>query len=125
LARRLRLFLTPAELTPDAVIRGYHRWHEQMQEVATTHGEQSRFVQVAADPYLQAVHLSLLEAREPGRRRRSRLKLLIDQMLEEGWGSLSDEERLALLSDQDSVQRLSALYWSRPVGPGLDHHPPG
>ena len=119
-ARWLGLFQTPAEREPDAVISGYWKWHSELPEVAEPSADGSRFVQVAADPWVQAVHLSLLEPRQPGRRRRSKLRLLLDQLQEEGWGSLSNEERLFLLSDQDSVMRLTALYWSRPAGPGLD-----
>ncbi len=120
LTHRLGLFWTPAENKPDRVIRAFWRWHTTLPEHLEIGGDAASVVRVAGDPWAQAVHLSLLEPRQPGRRRRSHLRLLLDQVQEEGWGSLSNEERLLLLSDQEAVVRLSALYWSRPAGPGLD-----
>ncbi len=75
----------------------------------------SRFVQALTDPYVNALHLSLLPEREPpGKRRRHYLEGLVHQLEEEGPDSLSAAQKRDLIADPETLQRLHALFWSRP-----------
>jgi membrane glycosyltransferase len=61
------------------------------------------------------LHLSLLPEREPpGKRRRHYLEGLIHQLEEEGPDSLSAAQKRDLIADPGTLQRLHALFWSRP-----------
>ena len=116
-ARSLGLFLTPEESEPPAVLRYLD---EQLREGEPTlpvlhEGAVNRFVQVLTDPYVNALHRSLLPDREPpGKRRRHYLEGLIHQLEEEGPDSLSPAQRRELIADPETLLRLHALFWSRP-----------
>ena len=74
----------------------------------------SRFVQALVDPYVNALHRSLLPEREPpGKRRRHYLEGLIHQLEEEGPNSLSPAQKRELIADPETLLRLHALFWSR------------
>ena len=81
----------------------------------------SRFVQALTDPYVNALHRSLLPPREPpGRRRRHYLEGLVHQLEEDGPESLSPAQKRDLITDPDLLLRLHALFWSRPpAGAGM------
>lgn len=58
----------------------------------------SRFVQALTDPYVNALHRSLLPPREPpGKRRRHYLEGLVHQLGEEGPDSLSAAQKRDLI----------------------------
>ncbi len=110
-ARRLGLFLIPAETAPDPVLR-------RLQEAASPaagmrRGAAPGFAQALADPALNALHLSLLR---PHTRRpeatRAALAELRARVLAGGPGCLSVAERMRLLRDPESVQRLHQEIWS-------------
>jgi len=78
-------------------------------------GAVNRFVQALTDPYVNALHRSLLPDREPpGKRRRHYLEGLIHQLEEEGPDSLSPGQKRELIADPETLLRLHALFWSRP-----------
>lgn len=116
-ARELGLFLIPEETNPPPVLRYLE---ENLQKEAPVlpvlHDKpNSRFVQALIDPYVNALHLSLLPVREtPRKRRRHYLDGLIHQLEEEGPESLNSAQKRELIADPDSLQRLHALFWSRP-----------
>ena len=116
-ARSLGLFLTPEESEPPAVLRYLD---EQLREGEPTlpvlhEGAVNRFVQALTDPYVNALHRSLLPDREPpGKRRRHYLEGLIHQLEEEGPDSLSPGQKRELIADPETLLRLHALFWSRP-----------
>jgi membrane glycosyltransferase len=111
------LFLTPEETDPPAVLRYLEENLEENEPVLAVLREKpaNRFIQVLTDPYVNALHLSLLPEREPpGKRRRHYLEGLIHQLEEEGPDSLSAAQQRELLSEPELVQRLHVLFWSRP-----------
>ncbi|MFZ1326878.1 MAG: glucans biosynthesis glucosyltransferase MdoH [Candidatus Contendobacter sp.] len=116
-AREMGLFLTPEETQQPLVLRYLE---ENMAEdepalSAVRNASPSRFVQALIDPYVNALHLSLLPEREPaGKRRRHYLEGLIHQLEEEGPQSLSATQKRDLIADRGTLQRLHALFWSRP-----------
>jgi membrane glycosyltransferase len=116
-ARQLGLFLTPEETEPPTVLRDLEDGLRENEPVLPVLRETppSRFVQALVDPYVNALHRSLLPEREPpGKRRRHYLEGLIHQMEEEGPDSLSPMQKRELIADPETLLRLHALFWSRP-----------
>jgi membrane glycosyltransferase len=116
-ARQLGLFLTPEETEPPTVLRDLEDGLRENEPVLPVLRETppSRFVQALVDPYVNALHRSLLPEREPpGKRRRHYLEGLIHQLEEEGPASLSPMQKRELIADPETLLRLHALFWSRP-----------
>jgi membrane glycosyltransferase len=116
-SRELGLFLTPEETEQPVVLRYLEENLEEDEPVLPVLREKpaSRFVQALTDPYVNALHLSLLPEREPpGKRRRHYLEGLVHQLEEEGPDSLSAAQKRDLIADPETLQRLHALFWSRP-----------
>ena len=116
-ARALGLFLTPDETMPASVLRYLDAEMAGGEAVLAVLREPptSRFLQALTDPYVNALHRSLLPEREPpNRRRRHYLEGLIHQLEEEGPDSLSAAQRRELIADPETLLRLHALFWSRP-----------
>jgi len=116
-ARELGLFLTPEETDPPAVMRYLEDNLRESEPVLPVLREApaSRFIQALTDPYVNALHLSLLPEREPpGKRRRHYLEGLVHQLEEEGPDGLSPAQKRDLISDPETLLRLHALFWSRP-----------
>ena len=116
-AKELGLFLTPEETDPPTVLRDLEDDLREGEAVLPVlqKAAPSRFVQVLVDPYVNALHRSLLPEREPpGKRRRHYLEGLIHQLEEEGPNSLSPAQKRELIADPDTLLRLHALHWSRP-----------
>jgi membrane glycosyltransferase len=116
-SRELGLFLTPEETEQPVVLRYLEENLEEDEPVLPVLREKpaSRFVQALTDPYVNALHLSLLPEREPpGKRRRHYLEGLVHQLEEEGPASLSAGQKRDLIADPETLQRLHALFWSRP-----------
>ena len=116
-SREFGLFLTPEETDPPAVLRYLEENLEEDEPVLPVLREKppSRFVQALADPYVNALHLSLLPPREPpSKRRRHYLEGLVHQLEEEGPDSLSAAQKRDLIADPETLLRLHALLWSRP-----------
>ncbi|MDS4040169.1 MAG: glucans biosynthesis glucosyltransferase MdoH [Candidatus Competibacter sp.] len=116
-ARELGLFLTPEETDPPAVMRYLEDNLREGEPVLPVLREtpSSRFVQALTDPYVNALHLSLLPDREPpGKRRRHYLEGLVHQLEEEGPDGLNPAQKRDLISDPETLLRLHALFWSRP-----------
>ena len=122
-SRELGLFLTPEETDPPTVLRYLEDDLRENEPVlpALQKASSSRFVQTLTDPYVNALHLSLLPEREPpNKRRRHYLEGLIHQLEEEGPNSLSAAQKRDLIADPETLLRLHTLFWSRlPTGAGL------
>jgi membrane glycosyltransferase len=116
-SRQIGLFLTPEESEPPAVL---HYLEENLQDdepaLPALQGiPVNRFIQALTDPYVNALHRSLLpECEPPGKRRRHYLEGLIHQLEEEGPDSLSPVQQRDLITDPETLLRLHALFWSRP-----------
>ncbi|QIK37686.1 glucans biosynthesis glucosyltransferase MdoH [Caldichromatium japonicum] len=123
-ARRLGLFLTPAETEPPAILK---RLDEQLKRspplegVAGTQGPgaQPFWVQAILDPRVYALHDALLYNEPQNRRRRHILEGLVFQLQDEGEESLSLREKRALLSHHDGLFLLHTRLWATPNPPTL------
>ncbi|MCP5195314.1 MAG: glucans biosynthesis glucosyltransferase MdoH [Gammaproteobacteria bacterium] len=115
-AREMGLFLTPEETDPPAVLRDLE---DDLQEgvavlPALRKKAGNRFLQTLIDPYINALHRSLLpECEPPGKRRQHYLEGLIHQLEEEGPDSLSPMQKRELIADPEILLRLHALFWSQ------------
>lgn len=70
---------------------------------------------VVLDPYVNALHCSLLRQRKsPPPESRKYYAAVVDRMLAEGPGAIRREDKLALLYDIDSLNRLHLQVWSLP-----------
>ena len=73
-------------------------------------------LQAVLDPYVNAVHVSLLRAKdELPPASEARFAVLREKLLREGPAALSSEDRLALLMDVQSMNLLHAELWSSPA----------
>lgn len=109
-AKKLGLFLTPDESHPPDVIR-YLRANLAL---AGEHdgGEQEEHRKIA-DPGACALHLALLPHRVSKKRVRHQLKALVYQVVEDGAGSLSQNDKRALVADPEALLRIHTLAWNR------------
>ncbi len=117
-ARQLKLFLIPTEMQPPDLLQDLRYWLHVEQHVVPAHD--NRFIQVLAEPKVNALHLALLPAHAsaPDKRYRHYLQGLVYQLLEEGINSLSASERRALLLDRETVLQLHTLLWGLPAMAG-------
>ena len=116
-ARDLDLFLTPEEVEPPTVLRYLAEELEDDDPALPVLRTRpvNRFLQVITDPYVHALHLSLLPERAPlGKRQRHYLEGLLHQLDEEGPHSLNAAQKRALIADPDMLTRLHLLFWSHP-----------
>lgn len=107
---RWRLFLTPAESDPPRVLRLLAEGLAA-QPQAGAGVRESLFSQVVADPFLNALHLTLLNRESRSKSERLRLDALIARLQEGGAAGLSAQEKRDLLSDSKSMRALHALAW--------------
>ena len=118
-ARRAGLFLVPEETDPPDILIRLERHLEAcresprpLSELADDYG----IVQVVLDPYVNAVHVSLLRDKDQSRRpETSHLDELRERLLRAGPESLTVREKTSLLMDPDSVIWLHTHIWSRPA----------
>ncbi len=113
LGRRLRdrgLFLTPCESAPPEVLQ---RLTQVLGERRPTPApdEPSLFEQAISDPFMNALHRTLLEREPRAKSERLRLDGLIARLQEGGAGCLSRDEKRDLLCDLTSMATLHALAW--------------
>lgn len=118
-ARRAGLFCTPDELDPPAELRDLEASvaaKENDPEVAQWAGRDAAFTAAIVDPYVNAVHRCQLRDR-PGRSERitEYFSLMQEHLLREGPAALKAQEKLALLADADSMDRLHREVWTRPL----------
>ncbi|MEQ9607799.1 MAG: hypothetical protein RLN99_09050, partial [Kiloniellaceae bacterium] len=103
------LFLTPAETDPPRVLQLLARNLSARSE--TPAPSPALFEQVITDPFMNALHRTLLERQPRTKSERLRLDGLIARVQENGAGSLSREEKRDLLGDPTSMATLHALAW--------------
>jgi membrane glycosyltransferase len=117
--RQEGLFKTPEENRPlpelvelAAGLSARRRGKPPLPELEENYG----LLQAVLDPYVNAVHVSLLHAKdELPPVSEARFVGLRETLLCEGPAALSPGDRLALLSDVDSMNALHAELWSSPV----------
>jgi len=117
--RQEGLFKTPEENRPlpelvelAAGLSARRRGKPPLPELEENYG----LLQAVLDPYVNAVHVSLLHAKdELPPASEARFVGLRETLLCEGPAALSPGDRLALLSDVDSMNALHAELWSSPA----------
>jgi membrane glycosyltransferase len=127
-ARQLGFFLTPEETAPPPELAGLR---QRMGARAAEHQLDRRpansgIADVVLDPYVNAIHVSLL--RERGRHPayaqaladlgvgRPEVKSLCETLLTDGPDRLGQKEKMLILSDAEWLPWLHRQAWLRPTG---------
>ena len=124
-ARRAGLFLTPEEVEPSedlVLLRSMEKQSKAESGTLAPAGNSGPWV--IADPYLNALHVTLLRrdakvkgnaeslrALSKGERSISELK---EKAVAEGFDALSSKEQLLVLSDATTVESLHKEVWTKP-----------
>lgn len=117
-AREMGLFLTPDETEPPAELvrldRNLDECYRHMQPIAQLRDDYG-LLQAVLDPYVNALHVSLLRQRRGSRETRSYFMKLRRRLLAEGPAQLTHREKMALLLDPDSMIWLHEQLWKEPA----------
>jgi len=118
-ARELGLFLTPDETEPAPVLteleRNLEECYKHMQPIPELRRDYG-LMQAILDPYVNAVHVSLLRQRRPGSY--SVRRYFVDlrrRLLADGPDKLTTREKMALLLDPESMNWLHEQLWKMPA----------
>jgi membrane glycosyltransferase len=117
--RKEGLFRTPEESDPPpelaqlaAALAARRAGPPPLPELAADYG----LLQAVLDPYVNAVHVSLLRAKDdPPPASGERFAALRAALLREGPAALAPRDRVALLLDADSMHALHHELWSAPA----------
>ncbi len=125
-ARRGGLFLTPEETSPPFELANFRRHVAALQEqgkLAPLETD-SGIADVVLDPYVNAIHVSLLREKRqnPAFARaladlgvgRPEVRTLSERLLAEGPAGLRREEKLVIMSDAEQLPWLHRQAWLRP-----------
>ncbi len=117
-ARELGLFLTPDETEPALVLplleRHLEECYRHMQPIPELRQDYG-LMQAVLDPYVNAVHVSLLRQRRPGSYSVRRYFIeLRRRLLADGPQTLTQREKMALLLDPESMNWLHEQLWKKP-----------
>ncbi len=116
-ARRLGLFLTPEEVAEPELLRKLRRnlaeCYQHLQPLESLRADYG-LMQAVVDPYVNAVHVSLLRQRRPSEESRDYFAQLRQRLLRDGPVKLSSKEKMALLLDAESMIWLHEELWQRP-----------
>jgi membrane glycosyltransferase len=117
-ARELGLFLTPDETEPPAELARLAQHMEEcyrhMQPIRPLRADYG-LLQAVLDPYVNAVHVSLLRQRQGSLAVRSYFLVLRKRLLAEGPATLTHREKMALLLDPESMIWLHEQLWKQPA----------
>ncbi len=117
-ARRIGLFLTPEETQPTYELRrltqNLSECYKHMRPIESLRADYG-LLQAVLDPYINAVHVSMLRQRRPSEESRDWFLLLRHRLLSEGPQHLTSKEKLALLLDAESMICLHEELWRHPV----------
>jgi len=115
--RRTRLLLTPEETCPPIELAKLaERLAGQNRITRSERVPDSGLLAAVTDPFVNAIHLSQLRARHASPPAiATRLRLLRERLLREGPATLAAGDKLALLLDADSMNRLHQDLWSVPA----------
>jgi membrane glycosyltransferase len=116
--REIGLFLTPDETEPAKELtlldRHLAECYKQMQPIRELRRDYG-LMQAILDPYVNAVHVSLLRQRRPGSYSVRRYFVeLRRKLLADGPDRLSTREKMALLLDPESMNWLHEQLWKQP-----------
>ncbi len=117
-ARERGLFLTPDETEPPPELsrleRNLEECYRHMQPIPQLRDDYG-LLQAVLDPYVNAVHVSLLRQRGGSHAMRSYFGGLRKKLLAEGPGNLTHREKMALLLDAESMIWLHEALWKQPA----------
>lgn len=117
-AFRVGLFVTPEESHPVYELRRLRlnlaECYKHMRPIEPLRADYG-LLQAVLDPYVNAVHVSLLRQRRPSKESREYFVNLRERLLCEGPTRLSSREKMALLLDPDSLIWLHRELWSMPA----------
>lgn len=118
-ARDAGLFLTPDETEPARELsqleRNLAECYQHMQPIRELRRDYG-LMQAILDPYVNAVHVSLLRQRRPGSYSVRRYFVeLRRRLLAEGPDKLTVREKMALLLDAESMNWLHEQLWKQPA----------
>jgi len=118
-AQRVGLFLTPEETRPPeeltALRKNLAECYRQLRPLEPLRADYG-LLQAVLDPYINAVHVSLLRQRRPSEESREYFMHLRQRLLAQGPAELSVREKMALLIDADSMIWLHRELWRLPAG---------
>jgi membrane glycosyltransferase len=117
-AKELGLFLTPDETEPTPELplleRHLEECYRHMQPIPELRQDYG-LMQAVLDPYVNAVHVSLLRQRRPGSHSVRRYFIeLRRRLLADGPKTLTQREKMALLLDPESMNWLHEQLWKKP-----------
>jgi len=117
-AKELGLFLTPDETEPVPELplleRHLEECYRHMQPIPELRQDYG-LMQAVLDPYVNAVHVSLLRQRRPGSYSVRRYFIeLRRRLLADGPKTLTQREKMALLLDPESMNWLHEQLWKKP-----------
>jgi membrane glycosyltransferase len=123
-AKKNRLFLTPEETQPPAELvslRARVKIHDIVDQ--TTHPRHNGFSDAILDPYVNAIHVSLLREKKSNPVYAQQFELLgvgspkiralVERFLTEGPDKVKPEERLLIMSDANAMEWLHEQIWLR------------
>jgi membrane glycosyltransferase len=117
-AMRLGLFLTPEETQPSYELKRLRlnlaECYQHMRPIEPLRDDYG-LLQAVLDPYINAVHVSLLRQRRPSRESREYFMQLRLRLLREGPTGMTTKEKMALLLDADSLIWLHRELWRLPA----------
>jgi len=116
-AKSLMLFLTPEETVPPYELRRLRQnlaeCYQHMRPIEVLRADYG-MLQAVLDPYVNAVHVSLLRQRRPSEESRDYFSQLRVRLLREGPSSFTTKEKMALLLDAESMIWLHRELWRLP-----------
>lgn len=116
-AKALKLFLSPEETIPPYELRRLRQnlaeCYQHMRPIETLRADYG-LLQAVLDPYVNAVHVSLLRQRRPSEESRDYFAQLRARLLRDGPSDFTTKEKMALLLDADSMIWLHRELWRLP-----------
>ena len=109
-----RLFRTPDEVIPDFILQKFEQNYEELKQHPCI-STRDLFIRVIVDPLAFKQHMTYIPQRSsvPSSTRQQRAEWL-ERLLEQGPGSISNNERLVILEDADMLTQLHAQVWQLP-----------
>jgi membrane glycosyltransferase len=117
-ARELNWFLIPEETNVPAELSAIEALETPRVEpmlADVRYRGNAGLLQVILDPFVHAVHRSMVRARAWHRTQGERGRRVLERLLEQGPDSLSSEDKNRLLYDTDALEWLHRELWSRPT----------
>jgi len=116
-AQTLGLFLSPEETNPPYELKrlrqNLNECYHHMRPIESLRGDYG-LLQAVLDPYVNAVHVSMLRQKNPSEESRDYFAQLRERLLREGPDEFTTKEKMSLLLDADSMIWLHRELWRLP-----------